>query len=114
MSYSNLQSYPDPKLLLIQEAIRHFFRLNAINVKLPGYSFWAENEDEHTIGRNINLKIFSSDINIMTTGDRTNDVLDKKKSGQYLVYSMRHHFALDKYTVSATCVKLSNLNKDAG
>jgi hypothetical protein len=111
-SLSDITTFPNGKGFFTQMALRHMFRLNAIDVELPGYLFWNTDNEPNTIGKNINLKFFNSDINIMTTRGSTDNILDKKKSGQYMIYSMKHSFGISKYSVSATCVKLSTLNPE--
>ena len=49
----------------------------------------------------------SSDVAIQSLNKiPVEDVKDKKKSGDYLIYSMRHVFTLGKHNVVAEAVKL--------
>ena len=38
--------------------------------------------------------------------------IDKKKSGEYLIFGARHMMKKEQYNISLTCVKLANLEEN--
>jgi hypothetical protein len=86
-----------------QMAIRSFFEKEAVNVQLPGYSFWpnGSTNKNRTIGRKIPLQFLGS-----STEQETK--VDKRRSGEYIIYAARHRFSISRYDITLTGVKLSS------
>lgn len=103
---STLASYLG--LYATRDAIKAFMEKSAINVEIPGYHFWpnGSSNPNRTIGRKIPLQFFNNDLE---GGEKpSKKVIDKNRSGEYLIYAASHQFGLTKYKVSLTCVKYSN------
>ena len=84
-------------------SIRAMLSKAPMTVQLPGYQFF-ENE---AIGKVINLEI-PKDIPIMDEAATGEDVIDKKRSGRYLVYGTRHLFKNGQYSANLNVTKLDN------
>lgn len=107
-----ISTWDDPTKIFTREALLAFFPFSSIDVRLPGYQFFSENEEERTIGSNINLRFYNNDARNITNDNRSEDeVIDTKKSGQYLIMATRHTFSQSRYYVSATCVKFTDLEE---
>jgi hypothetical protein len=93
-------------------ALKTFLSKNVITIQVDGKPFaigpdTANAENHNTIGRVVKILFYES------APDEDNIVkVDRKKSGDYLVFSTRHTFSINLYNVSLTCVKLSSLNED--
>jgi len=74
-----------------------------IDVQLPGYQF-VENE---VIGKIIEIEI-PKDIPVLDEKVTSEDVIDKKLSGNYLVFAARHLFVDDQYSVILNLTKVDN------
>lgn len=93
------------KYNLTQRTLTTMMSLSSIDVQMPGFQFFGK---DRTIGENIHLQFFSNDIGNLTGDAPSGDIIDKKKSGKYMIYSMRHTFTLEKYFVTATCTKFTD------
>ena len=82
---------------------------NPLSIVVNGIEF-IKGDRHKTIGNNIDIVFMTS----LAQGNSEASADDKKKSGKYLIYSMRHMFkrSVDKYEVSATCVKIGSLKKE--
>jgi len=104
--------WDNPLKIFTQEAIRALQAFSSIDVKLPGYQFFGEPDEERTVGANINLRFYNNDARNITTDNREeNEVIDTKKTGQYMIYAARHTFTPSRYDVTATCVKFTDLEE---
>ena len=62
---------------------------------------------EHlTIGRIINLQFIS---NFIGANEEADVSIDRKKSGEYLIFSARHMMKKEQYNIGLSCIKLANL-----
>ena len=96
----------DHKKKIVSESLLYMIKKNPIRVVVPSHAF-IEGDENNTIGRIVNLKFFSSDVN----SSKTAKTLDRKKSGQYFIHNCRHILKKEKYEISMTCLKLSNLEE---
>lgn len=109
-TYNDINNYDQAadvgrhKLKIISEALRQLIVRSAIEVALPGRNFLDGNYS-NTIGNQIQLRFLS-------TGIAGTEELDIKKSGEYLMYAVKHHFKAERYDVIASCVKLADLNQE--
>lgn len=103
-NYNQASNLSGHRLKVIAEALRELIVRNVIEVTLPGRNFL--NADYHSsIGNQIKMRFLGSDV----TGS---DAIDTKKSGDYLVYAVKHQFKKERYDVVASCVKLADLNEE--
>lgn len=100
-NYSQAASTAQHKLKYISEALRDVIVRNAIEVALPGRNF-LDGSYSNTIGNQIKMSFLET-----TVGGT--EKLDTKKSGDYLMYAVKHQFKAERYDVIASCVKLSDL-----
>jgi hypothetical protein len=88
-------------------ALRHLLFKNSIQLKLPGGCFLSGSNK--SVGKMIEVNIFNSNPALQTNAGVTmEDMKDKKKSGDYLVYATRHIFSLGKHSVTVDAVKLTS------
>lgn len=93
-------------------ALKTFLSKNVITIQVDGKPFalgpdTANSENHNTVGRVVKMLFYESQP------DEENIVkVDRKKSGDYLIFKTRHSFSINLYNVNLTCVKLSSLNED--
>ena len=64
--------------------------------------------DKHsTIGNQLRIEIATTNPEPEKTASR----IDKRKSGDYLIFATRHMFKREKYDLALTCVKLGNYKR---
>ena len=95
-------------------ALRHLLFKNSIRMKLAGANFLLG--VNRSIGKMVEVNIFNSNVALQTnSGVSTKDLQDNKKSGDYLMYAVRHVFSLGKHTCMVDAVKLtSDRGEDGG
>lgn len=107
-SYSEAVDLSQHKLKVVNEALRETITRNAIDVILPGRNF-LNGRYSNTIGNQITLKFLETASNA-SSGEESLE--DQKKSGDYLMYAVRHSFKKERYDVIASCVKLADLPRE--
>ena len=68
-------------------------------------NFFKRNNNQ-SIGNKISLAFAGNMPADYTTNQ--DHLIDKKKSGEYLIYAARHQFSGNFYNVNLTCAKLGN------
>ena len=99
LGYSEERSLADYKLKVISRAMNEIIRSEPLIITVDGTDFIDGNKHS-TIGNLINIEIPTSRPE--TVGSR----IDKKKSGEYLMFSAKHVFKKERYDLTLTCVKL--------
>lgn len=101
--YNETKSTAEYKLKIIQTAFDKMLKKNPLTINFDGMEL-IKGDFHKTVGQNIDIVFQRTQNNNQVDPD------DKKKSGKYLIYSVRHMFkkSVDKYDVSATCVKIGN------
>lgn len=107
-SYSEAVDLSQHKLKVTNEALRETIIRNAIEVILPGRNF-LNGAYSNTIGNQITLKFLDTAVN---PSREEESLEDQKKSGDYLMYAVRHSFKNERYDVIASCVKLADLPRE--
>lgn len=103
MSYSESSTISDYKLGIISNTLKDLIKRNPIEISLPGRNF-MDGSYSNTIGNQITCRF------LKTVGTpNTKDSLDSKKSGDYIIYAMKHIFKKERYDVMARCVKLADI-----
>ena len=104
-SYGEYKTAADYKLNVISSTMDAILKKNPLIINLNGLEF-IKGDAHTTIGNNISIAVQS-------THDQADDKVDRKKSGDYLIYSVRHMFkkTVDKYDVVMNCVKIGNLQR---
>ncbi len=106
-SYGEYKTAADYKLNVISATMDAILKKNPFTISLNGLEF-IKGDAHRTIGNNILIQV-------QATHDQADDAIDRKKSGSYLIYSVRHMFkkTVDKYDVSMNCVKIGSLKRVA-
>lgn len=106
-SYGEYKTGADYKLNVISATMDAILKKNPFTISLNGLEF-IKGDAHRTIGNNILIQV-------QATHDKADDAIDRKKSGSYLIYSVRHMFkkTVDKYDVSMNCVKIGSLKRVA-
>lgn len=89
------------------KALRNFLLKSPVDINVPGKNFFLRRKNM-TIGNTINVMF---QVNDDTDGG---NVVDYKRSGQYMVYASRHVFTANRYTVNLTCAKLATGARKVG
>jgi len=93
--------------------LRHYLLKSPLNVVVPGFNFLRRNgERDITIGRQIRLEFLKNDQDLYDRGAFASgsEIIDKKKSGTYVIYALKHVMTMNNYVVHITAGKLSSLN----
>jgi hypothetical protein len=86
---------------------RNYLLKNPLNIVLPGRDFLGANAK--TVGKKMNVRILKNDQSIYEANEGVSleDITDFKRSGEYIIYSIRHVMAVNDYRVSLTVARLS-------
>tara|TARA_R100000734_G_C3317602_1_gene110899 strand:- start:814 stop:2184 length:1371 start_codon:yes stop_codon:yes gene_type:complete len=106
-SYGEYKTGADYKLNVISATMDAILKKNPLTINVKGLEF-IKGDAHRTIGNNISVAFQS-------THNKAPNLVDEKKSGDYLIYSVRHMFkkTVDTYDVSMNCVKIGNLRRAA-
>lgn len=91
---------------IVGRALKSHLLKSPITIRVPGQGFLIS-ETNKTIGNVVRL-IFAA--NRPASGD--NQVIDIKKSGDYVIYASRHVFGTERYDLHLTCAKIKNFTSD--
>lgn len=105
-SYGETKSAAEYKLKVVKASMDAMVKKNPVTINVDGIEF-IKGDFNKTIGNNIDV-IFLATLNESTSAD---EVIDKKKSGKYLIYSARHMFkrTVQKYDIAFNLIKIGNL-----
>ena len=90
---------------IVSKSLRWWLLKQSIDISVPGANFFKRNNNQ-SIGNKISLA-FAGNMPADYTTNRDH-LIDKKKSGEYLIYAARHQFSGNFYNVNLTCAKLGN------
>lgn len=84
------------------KAMRNFLHKASVDIGVAGKNFFYANTNK-TLGNIIS-------INFKNTREQNfnDDHRDNKRSGEFLIYAVRHTFTADKYRATLTCAKLAH------
>lgn len=99
LGYSEEKTLADYKLKVISKAMDKIIRSEPLTITIDG-SHFIDGDKHSTIGNLLNIEIPS------TKPEAPGSHIDKKKSGEYLMFAARHTFKKEKYDLSLTCIKL--------
>lgn len=87
-------------------ALRSILFKNTVQILLPGINFITGKN--RSVGNMIEVNFFNSNLGLQSKRNTSiDDLRDKKKSGDYLIYAAKHVFTLGKHNVIASAVKLT-------
>lgn len=102
---ADIQTY---RLFVLREAFRRFLTASSTDLVIPGYSFLKGGQNGASIGKNINVTFLKNSMG--SDGQSLINLMDKKRSGEFLIYATRHIFKIDNgYTTIMSCVKLADM-----
>jgi hypothetical protein len=101
--YHDVINKEENKLKLRVMAVRNFLYNNMINVNVPGVPFAYS---KVSVGDTVQLSFLNSKG--ADAGTDQDEILDKAKSGKYLVYAARHTFKETTHNISLNLTKLDN------
>lgn len=108
--YNDSKSYHDEfnkakfKKKLENKAIVNHLYKNMMNIVVPGTGFFVSGA---AVGDIVNVQIASDNINVGKNKERKS-LMDKNKSGNCLIYDIRHTFIGTTHTVSMNVCKLES------
>ena len=106
VSYSESKTISEYKLNAKVYAIRNLLMNSPVDITVGGNDF-LEGNGHYTIGNNLQIEF----LNSFTNADESVDLIDRKKSGSYLIFATRHMFKKEKYDMALTGVKLANMDQ---
>lgn len=89
------------------KALKNFSFKNPISIQVDGKHF-LNGDDNYTLGQTIRVIFLNSAPPLDGAGGGTDNLIDNKKSGDYLIYSTRHMFKDERYDVKLFCIKLAS------
>lgn len=98
-SYHEEESDDLYKNKVVQKSLRNFILKSPIHINVPGRNFLRKDQNM-TIGNIINLRFHTND-------DQDQEMIDHKRTGEYMIYAARHVFTANRYTVNLTCAKMA-------
>lgn len=99
-----------------QRSFRHFLHKTPIEISVPGFNFLSNASVPGGVNTSIGNLIDVSIPAAVNTSNIKGDVIpsDKKRSGTYLIYGVRHVFQQNVYNAVLSCNRLSYMNRAAG
>ena len=95
------------RLHACKNALHNMMMKSSINIRVPGIMYMVG--ANASIGRQIDFIYPANNTNIIGQSSASDeDVIDKKRSGTYIIYTARHHFNDTQHNVDMSCVKLGN------
>ena len=105
-TYGEAYETSDYKLEIISRAMDNMLKKSILTVVMPGLDF-IDGDKHATIGNKIRVEIPQSQADVKKSTKK----LDSKKSGNYIIYAVRHQFKKEKYDAVLTLVKMGNLRR---
>lgn len=106
MTYAESKNKADYKLEIIASSMDQIMKKSPITVVVNGIDF-ISGDAHYTIGNNLRIHFLSS----RSLKEKNEEKLDRKKSGDYLIFSAKHMFKKEKYDISFNCVKIANYSE---
>ena len=95
------------RLHACKNALHNMMMKSSINIRVPGIMYMVG--ANASIGRQIDFIYPANNTNMISQSSASDeDVIDKKRSGTYVIYTARHHFVDTQHNVDMSCVKLGN------
>lgn len=90
---------------IIGNALKYYMTKTPLSININGTPFLMDG-GHLTIGNVLRVKFFDSNIAV----DRSNNDIgiDKKKSGDYIIFAARHSFKVEKYDLNLLLCKIAN------
>ena len=101
-SYSEESNVVSYKKKAISRAIHKFLTKAPMSIVVNGYDF-IDGTYNTTLGNKISINFINSAVHSFSE-----DRIDPKRSGDYLIYATRHMFKKERYDLALSCVKIGN------
>jgi|TARA_R110002074_G_scaffold19797_2_gene62757 hypothetical protein len=107
-SYNEVGDLSHHALKIEAEAARAFLTKNGLEIKVPGRNFLSK-DNNLTIGNKISVEFKKNIIQPIQEGiNNQGDLLDLRRSGEYIIYGAEHTFSVDDgYSVGLKLVRLA-------
>jgi len=107
-SYNEVGDTSHHALKVESSAARAFLTKSGLMIKVPGRNFLAKNSNL-TIGNKISVEFKKNIVQSPQEGvNHAGDLLDLKRSGEYIIYGAEHTFSVDDgYSVGLNLVRLA-------
>jgi hypothetical protein len=97
--------------------LRQYLLKSPMTMIVPGFYFLkrggGELSENLTIGRQMRFEFLKNDQDVYQGPyTSTSEVMDTKKSGDYIVYALKHNIMVNDYTVHIAAGKLANLRDE--
>jgi len=96
----------DYKLEIVSRAMDNILKKSVLTIVVPGLDF-IDGDKHSTIGNKIRVEFQHTQAD----QKKSSKNLDTKKSGDYLIYNVRHQFKKEKYDAVLGLVKIGNLKR---
>lgn len=103
-SLSQSDDFANYKLSVINKSMDHVLKKSPLTISVNFIEF-MKGRRNNSIGKKIRLR-FLANINTEDGNDATS--IDMKKSGDFLIFGVKHAFRAENYVATLTCVKLSD------
>lgn len=91
---------------VIGSALKKYIDKSPLTISVDGRPFIMGGHT--TIGNTIKIRFNDSSVNSASN----KIVMDRKKSGDYIIMAVRHTFKFERYDVTMKCSKIASYNKD--
>jgi len=107
LGYNDVIDNQDHVLKLRKRAMRNFLYRNMINIMVPGTAFtYAKISVGDIINCNFITTRMTADV------ENSEELIDKNKSGDYIIYAARHIFKDSRHLVSLNISKIQKIKAD--
>jgi len=96
------------KKKVINAALKQMMSKSAIQIRVSGREYMratGSTSEHFTIGNSIRIIFLGN-----TPQGMSNNKIDPKKTGDYIIFSAKHSMVGERYDVSLLCVKIANVN----
>ena len=105
-SYGETSLESEYKLEVISRTMDNILKKNVLTIIVPGLDF-IDGDKHSTIGNKIRVEF----PHTKADGKKSEKRIDAKKSGNYLIYAVRHQFKKEKYDAILSLVKIGNVRR---
>ena len=106
LGYSEQRQLSDYKARVIGKSMDQILRIEPLTMVVDGLDF-IDGDKHSTIGNRINIEF------PQTKMDEVSNTIDKRKSGDYLIFASRFFFKKERFDLALTCVKLGNMKRNS-
>lgn len=107
VNYTEEDNIAKFKLDAINRSFQYMLRKSSISIRIPGVHFLkGENK---SVGRQIEVAYLNNRAQVLENDIISPDeLIDRKRSGKYVIYSAKHSFVENEHKVDLSAVKLGN------